>query len=52
MILHDIDRKGGSLAHWKDKAVGKDIIDYYRFDHTATMRDFVLAVRADETCHQ
>ena len=52
MILHDIDRKGGPLSHWKDRPAGKDAVEYYRFDHTATMRDLVLAIRADEACHQ
>ena len=52
MILHEIDRKGGCMAHWKDRAAGKDAVDYYRFDNTATMRDVILAIRADETCHQ
>lgn len=51
-MLNDIDRKAGVLSHWKDKAAGKDAVDYYRFDHTATMRDLILAIRADETCHQ
>ena len=40
------------MAHWKDRAAGKDAVDYYRFDNTATMRDVILAIRADETCHQ
>ena len=52
MILQDIDRKGGILNHWRDRPAGKDTIDYYRFDQTATMRDLILAIRADETCHQ
>lgn len=52
MMLQDIDRKGGSLNHWRDRSAGKDAVDYYRFDHTATMRDLILAIRADETCHQ
>lgn len=52
MILKDIDRKGGVLNHWKEKPAGKDAVDYYRFDHTATLRDLILAIRADETCHQ
>lgn len=47
MILHDIDRKGGCMAHWKDRTATKDAIDYYRFDNTATMRDLILAIRAD-----
>jgi hypothetical protein len=52
MILRDIDRKGGPLSHWKERPAGKDAVDYYRFDHTATLRDLMLAIRADEACHQ
>lgn len=47
MMLQDIDKKSGALSHWKGKPAGQDAIDYYRFDHTATMRDLILAIRAD-----
>jgi len=47
MILQDIDRKAGVLNHWRDRPAPKDAVDYYRFDHTATMRDMILAIRAD-----
>ena len=47
MMIQDMDRKGGPLSHWKGKPAGPDAVDYYRFDHTATMRDLILAIRAD-----
>lgn len=49
-MLHDID-SGGALAHWATAPAPSMAVDYWRLDAHATLRDLVLAVRADEACH-
>eukprot|EP00798_Chlamydomonas_sp_ICE-L_P000087 gene87-3692_t len=46
-LLEEID--AGLL--WKDKPAPTIAITYWKLDEDATMRDLVLAVRADEACH-
>ncbi len=48
--LEDLD--AGKLPKWQTLAAPDIAIDYWRLPKTATMRDVVLAVRADEACHR
>ncbi|KAK9801855.1 hypothetical protein WJX73_002097 [Symbiochloris irregularis] len=47
--LHDID--SGKLEVWRNKKAPEIAINYWNLDADATMRDVVLAVRADEASH-
>jgi hypothetical protein len=49
-ILNAIDE--GKIESWKTKAAPDIAIDYWRLKKTATMRDLILAVRADEANHR
>ena len=48
-ILEAID--DGRIGSWKTKPAPEIAIDYWRLKKIATMRDLVLAVRADEANH-
>ena len=48
-LLHDIDT--GRLPEWTDAPAPDIAVKYWRLDADATVRDLVLAVRADEACH-
>lgn len=47
--LHDID--SGKLPEWATKRAPEIAISYWQLDKNATMRDVILAVRADEAGH-
>ena len=49
-ILHDID--AGHLPAWKTEPAPDIARRYWRLGPSATMRDLVLAVRADESIHR
>ena len=49
-IINAID--DGRLGHWKTQAAPQIAIDYWHLKPEATMRDLMLAVRADEACHR
>jgi hypothetical protein len=48
--LKDLD--SGALPEWQGKPAPQIAIEYWRLPPTATMRDFILAVRADEAIHR
>ncbi len=50
-LIKEIDRKGSPISHWKDAPASQEVIDYYKFDKGATLRDMFLMIRADELCH-
>jgi len=49
-ILHNIDH--GTLGQWKTDPAPQIAIDYWKMSQDATMRDLILAVRADEASHR
>lgn len=51
-MLKDIDRENGPLYHWNKQPAPKEAIEYYHLPQTATFRDVVLCIRADEACHR
>jgi hypothetical protein len=48
-LVKDIDE--GKLPEWSEKRAPPIAINYWHLGPNATMRDLVLAVRADEACH-
>lgn len=50
ILLKCID--DGKLPLWSKMACPKEAIEYYDLPQTASMRDLILAVRADESCHR
>lgn len=50
-MLHDIDAGDTALSKWATAPAPPIAIEYWRLPQEATMRDLVLAVRADEACH-
>ncbi|CAL1544207.1 unnamed protein product [Lymnaea stagnalis] len=48
--LEDIDH--GSMQHWKTQAAPEVAIRYWKLKPDATMRDVILAIRADEAHHR
>jgi hypothetical protein len=48
-LLNDIDE--GKVPEWTDCPAPAIAINYWRMHESATIRDLVLAVRADEACH-
>ena len=50
--LNNIDSKKGSLSHWAEKPAVQIGISYYKLNKNATMRDLILAIRADEVIHR
>lgn len=48
-LIEDID--AGQIPEWVDEPAPGIAIEYWRLKEDATMRDLVLAVRADEACH-
>lgn len=48
--IHDID-SGGEAAVWATTPAPQIAIDYWRMPQSATVRDLIVAVRADEACH-
>lgn len=47
--LHDIDH--GCLSHWQTTPAPELAVTYWKLQPNATMRDLILAVRADEAGH-
>jgi hypothetical protein len=50
ILLKCIDE--GKLPVWTTMPAPKEAIDYYSLPEDAVMRDLILAVRADESCHR
>ena len=50
--IKDIDDERTDLAAWKTTPAPKIAIKYWRLAESATIRDVVLAVRADEAIHR
>lgn len=50
-LIKEIDRKGSPISHWKNTPASKEVIEYYKFDNNATLRDMFLMIRADELVH-
>lgn len=50
ILLEQIDK--GKLPVWAAMKAPKEAIDYYELPADASMRDLILAVRADESCHR
>lgn len=46
------DIESGSLKHWQTKAAPDVAIRYWKLPETASMKDVVLAIRADEAHHR
>lgn len=51
-MLKDIDSENGPLRGWTTKPAPQEAIEYYHLPQTATFRDVVLCIRADEACHR
>ena len=47
--LHDID--SGRLPRWAKQPVPEIATQYWKLGPSATIRDLILAIRADEQCH-
>lgn len=50
--LKQIDDPEGALHHWRTKPAPNLAIEYWQLPKTATMRDVILQVRADEGHHR
>lgn len=48
-MIEDLD--AGHIPEWADEPAPELAITYWRLKERATMRDLILAVRADEACH-
>jgi hypothetical protein len=48
--IADVD--SGKLPSWSNKPAPEIAVSYWRLGEGATMRDLLLAVRADEACHK
>ena len=46
--IHDIDREGSDAAAWASTPAPEIAVHYWKLDPGATVRDVVMAVRADE----
>lgn len=51
-MLEDIDNPNGSLHEWSKIIPDREIRDYYQLPETATWREVIACVRADEACHR
>lgn len=51
-MLEDINDPNGVLHEWSKVIPEKEIRDYYQLGETATMRDIIACIRADEACHR
>ena len=49
--LNDIDSGGTDARQWAKERAPKLAIEYWKMDEDATIRDVLLAVRADEASH-
>lgn len=50
--IHDIEKEGTALSHWKTLQAPQIAIDYWKLPANATMRDVIYAIRADEAEHR
>ena len=50
ILLKQIDE--GKLPAWSNMPATKKAIEYYQLDEKATLRDMILAIRADEAVHR
>lgn len=50
VLLADLDK--GNLKHWEKMPAPIEAIEYYNLPADAMMRDLILSVRADESCHR
>lgn len=50
--LEDIDKPDGPMKHWQTQAAPDVAIRYWKMEPDATMRDVILAIRADEAHHR
>mmetsp|Transcript_7771 Transcript_7771/g.10506 ORF Transcript_7771/g.10506 Transcript_7771/m.10506 type:complete len:350 (+) Transcript_7771:170-1219(+) len=50
-LLRDIDTEGTDVSQWSQIRAPELAINYWQLAPTASLRDVVLAVRADEACH-
>jgi hypothetical protein len=48
--LEDLD--AGKIPEWTNRQAPEIAVSYWRLGEDATMRDLLLAVRADEACHR
>ena len=51
-ILNEIDKPNGILVDWKTLPCPKIGISYWKLPTTATVRDLILVIRADEVIHR
>ena len=51
MVLKAMDED--KLPHWSNKKAPIEAVEYYELNpETASMRDVILSIRADEACHR
>ncbi|KAK3766470.1 hypothetical protein RRG08_059288 [Elysia crispata] len=50
--LEDIDQPDGPMKHWQTQAAPDVAIRYWKMKPDSTMRDVILAIRADEAHHR
>ncbi len=50
VLLQSMD--AGRLKHWEKSQAPPEAIEYYNLEADAMMRDLILMVRADESCHR
>mmetsp|Transcript_32745 Transcript_32745/g.23673 ORF Transcript_32745/g.23673 Transcript_32745/m.23673 type:complete len:108 (-) Transcript_32745:286-609(-) len=50
VILNQID--AGTLPYWSKMKAPEEAREYYSLKDDASMRDMILAIRADEACHR
>lgn len=51
-LMDDIDREDGPMREWQTKAAPDMAKMYWKLGPNATLRDVVLAIRADEAHHR
>lgn len=50
VLLDSVDK--GRLKIWESMEAPIEAVEYYSLPEGSTMRDLILAVRADESCHR
>lgn len=51
-LIDDIDREDGPLREWRKKPAPDMAKKYWKLGNDATVRDVILAIRADEAHHR
>ena len=51
-MLEDISNPNGVLKSWNNIIPSQEVRDYYQLPETATMKDIIACIRADEACHR